>query len=72
MLSIRLPEEIDASLKRLAEEAGQTKSDYALEAIVEKIEETEDVQLAEQVLERVRNGKEKIVSPEAMWRELKG
>ncbi|MCY3777865.1 MAG: DUF6290 family protein, partial [Candidatus Aminicenantes bacterium] len=47
MLSIRLPEEIDASLKRLAEEAGQTKSDYALEAIVEKIEETEDVQLAE-------------------------
>ena len=33
MLSIRLPEEIDARLERLAEEAGQTKSNYAREAI---------------------------------------
>ena len=62
--------EIDARLERLAEEAGQTKSEYALEVILEKIEEVEDLHFAEQVLERVRNGKEKIVTSEEMWREF--
>lgn len=70
MLSIRLPEEIDARLARLAKEAGLTKSEYAREAILEKIEHLEDLHLAEQVLERVRKGKEKTVSSEEMWREL--
>ena len=72
MLSIRLPEEIDVRLERLAEEAGQTKSDYAREAILEKIEQMEDLHLAEQVLERLRNGEERVVSSEEMWRELEG
>jgi len=70
MLSIRLPEEIDARLTRLAEEAGQTKTDYAREAILERIEEMEGLHLAKQVLERVRTGKERTVSSEEMWREL--
>ncbi|MDE2926778.1 MAG: DUF6290 family protein [Acidobacteriota bacterium] len=72
MLSIRIPEEIDARLERLAKEAGQTKSAYAREAILEKIEEMEDLHLAEQVLERVRNGDEKVVTSEEMWRDLEG
>ena len=72
MLSIRIPEEIDARLERLAKEAGQTKSAYAREAILEKIEEMEDLHLAEQVLERVRNGEEKVVTSEEMWRDLEG
>ena len=70
MLTIRLPAEIDARLERLAEEAGQTKSDYAREAILEKIEEMEDLQLAGQVLERVRKGEDRVLSSEQMWREL--
>ena len=72
MLIIRLPAEIDARLERLAEEAGQTKSDYAREAILEKIEEMEDLQLAEQILERVRKGEDRVLSSEQMWRELDG
>ena len=72
MLSIRIPEEIDARLERLAKEAGQTKSDYAREAILEKIEEIEDLHLAEQVLERVRKGEEKVITSEEMWRDLEG
>ena len=72
MLIIRLPAEIDARLERLAEEAGQTKSDYAREAILEKIEEMEDLQLAEQILERVRKGEDGVLSSEQMWRELDG
>ena len=72
MLSIRLPEEIDTRLERLAEEADQTKSDYAREAILEKIEEMEDLQLAGQVMERVRKGEDGVLSSEQMWRELDG
>ena len=72
MLTIRLPAEIDARLERLAEEAGKTKNDYAREAILEKIEEMEDLQLAGQVLERVRKGENRVLSSEQMWRELEG
>ena len=72
MLSIRLPKEIDVCLERLAEEAGQTKIDYARKAILERIEQMEDLHSAEQVLERLRGGKERVVSSEEMWRELEG
>ncbi len=72
MLLIRLPDEIDACLERLAEEAGQSKSDYAREAILEKIEEMEELRFAERVLKRLRNGEERLVSSAEMWRELEG
>ena len=70
MLSIRLPEEIESRLERLAKQTGRTKSYYARAAILEKIEDMEDAYLAEQVLERIRKGGEKTVSSEEMWREL--
>ena len=72
MLSIRIPKEIDSRLERLADEAGQTKSDYARKAILERIEKIEDLHSAEQVLDRLRNGEERVVSSEEMWRELEG
>ena len=70
MLSIRLPEEIEARLERLAKQTGRTKSFYAREAILEKIEDMEDVYLVEHVLERIRKGEEKTLSAEEMWRGL--
>ena len=72
MLSVRLPEEVEARLERLAKKTGRTKSFYARAAILEKIEDMEDVYLAEQVLERVRKGKEKVMGADEMWRELEG
>ena len=70
MLSIRLPKDIEARLERLAKETGRTESYYARQAILEKIEDMEDVYLAEQVLDRVRMGKEKFISAGEMWRGL--
>lgn len=70
MLSVRLPEEVEARLERLAKETGRTKSYYARAAILEKIEDMEDMYLAEHVLDRIRKGKEKLVSADEMWREL--
>jgi len=51
MLALRLPPELEARLEALALKTGRTKSFYAREAILEKIEELEDRYLAE---ERVR------------------
>ena len=70
MLSIQLPEDVEARLERLAKETGRTKSDYARAAILEKIEDMEDMHLAEHVLDRIRKGEEKLVSADEMWREL--
>jgi len=70
MLSIRLPEEVEARLETLARQTGRTKSYYARQAIIEKIEDLEDIYLAEQTLERIRAGKEEVISADEMWRDL--
>lgn len=70
MLSVRLPEEVEARLERPAKETSRTKRCYARAAILEKIEDTEDVHLAGHVLDRIRKGEEKTVSADEMWREL--
>ena len=72
MLSIRLPTEIDTRLERLADEAGQTKSDCPRKAIMERIERIEDLHSAEQVLDRLHRGEERFVSSEELLRELEG
>ena len=45
--SIRLPDELDARLERLASKTGRTKAFYIREAIEEHIAELEDFYLAE-------------------------
>ncbi len=70
MLSLRLPADIESRLEFLARQTGRTKSFYAREAILEKIEDLEDAYLGEQVLERVRKGEEKVLTAEEMWRDL--
>jgi len=70
VLWIQLPEDIEARLEHLAKQTGRSKSSYAREAILEKIEDMEDVYLAEQVLERVHKGEEQVISAEDMWRDL--
>jgi RHH-type rel operon transcriptional repressor/antitoxin RelB len=58
MLAIRLPKSIEKRLDRLARRTGRTKTFYAREAILEYLGDLEDLYLAEEVLERVRSGKE--------------
>lgn len=62
MLAIRLPEEIEQRLEFLAKETGRTKTFYAREAILNYIEELEDIYLSQQVMERVKRGEERIYS----------
>ena len=52
MLALRLPKHIEERLDALALRTGRTKSYYARKAIVEMMEDLEDIALAEAVLAR--------------------
>jgi RHH-type rel operon transcriptional repressor/antitoxin RelB len=57
MLAIRLPAEIENRLEALAQATGRTKTFYAREAILEHLDDLEDLYLAEQRLIDIRAGK---------------
>ncbi|MDH4475730.1 MAG: DUF6290 family protein [Verrucomicrobiaceae bacterium] len=52
MLAIRLDPEIESRLERLAQKTGRTKTFYAREAILEHLDDLEDIHLVKQRLER--------------------
>ena len=68
MLAIRLPEKIEKRLDRLAKRTGRTKTYYAREAILQHLEELEDIYVAERRLEAVRSGRSKPVPIEKVMR----
>ncbi len=57
MLALRLPPEIEARLSELAKRTGRTKSFYAREAILNHLDELEDLYLAESRLKDLREGR---------------
>src|SRR5579863_3560281 len=61
MLAIRLPQSIEERLEKLARRTGRTKSFYAREAILEHLDDLEDMYLAEGALERIRSGAERTI-----------
>ena len=70
MLALRLPEDIETRLEKLAKATGRTKSFYAREAILEHLADLEDLYLAEKRLAKVRSGKSKTYSLSAVEQEL--
>lgn len=58
MLAIRLPQSIERRLEKLARRTGRTKTYYVREAILEHLEDLEDLYLAERTLERIHKGEE--------------
>ena len=61
MLAIRLPAEVESRLDALAQATGRTKTFYAREAILEHLDNLEDLYLAEQRLIDIRAGKTQTV-----------
>jgi len=57
MLAVRLPVDIEKRLEALAKATGRTKTFYVREAILEYIDDLEDVYLAEKRLEDIRAGR---------------
>jgi len=60
--SIRLAPETEQRLNFLASQTGRTKAFYLREVIERGLEDMEDYYLAADVLERLRQGKEKVCS----------
>lgn len=61
MIAIELSQELELQLEAIAKASGRTAADYARETIIERLEDLEDVYLAEQELIEVRAGRSKTV-----------
>jgi len=70
MLALRLPEDIETRLDKLSKATGRTKSFYAREAILEHLADLEDLYLAEKRLAKVRTGKSKTYTLNALEQAL--
>jgi RHH-type rel operon transcriptional repressor/antitoxin RelB len=70
MLAIRLPSEIEKRLAELAKATGRTKTFYVREAILEYLDDLEDIYLAEKRLGNFYAGKSRAASIEDVEREL--
>ena len=68
MLAIRLPAEVERRLDALAKATGRTKTFYAREAILEHLDDLEDLYLAEQRLIDIRAGKTQTVPLEEVMK----
>ena len=56
MLAVRLPPEIEKRLEALAKRTGRSKVSYVREAVLEHLDDLEDLYLAEREMEAVRSG----------------
>jgi len=68
MLAIRLPEKIERRLERLAKQTGRTKTYYAREAILQYLDDLEDIYFAQKELEAIRAGRSKTIPLEEVMR----
>ncbi len=68
MLAVRLPPLIEARLDALAKATGRTKTYYVREAILEHLDDLEDIYLAEQRLIDIRSGKTQTVPIEEVMK----
>lgn len=69
-LRVRIPRSVGLRPERLAERTGRSKSHYVREAIMEHLDDLEDLHLGAEVLERVRRGEESASGMEEVERRL--
>lgn len=70
MLAIRLPAEVETRLDVLAKATGRTKTFYVREAILDHLDDLEDLYLAEQRLINNRAGKSQTYTLDEVERDL--
>ena len=66
MLAIRLPQSIEQRLEKLARRTGRTKTYYVREAILEHLDDLEDLYLAERRLDHIQSGENRTVPLKAV------
>jgi len=68
MLAIRLPEDVEQRLAELAQRTGRSKTFYARQAILEHLDDMEDLYLAEQQLTEIRAARLKTIPLEEVMK----
>jgi RHH-type rel operon transcriptional repressor/antitoxin RelB len=69
-VSLRLPEDLKARLEKLAKRTGRSKTFYMIEAISEKMEDLEDLYLAEQRTLALRAGRSRTYTLDEVEKRL--
>jgi RHH-type transcriptional regulator, rel operon repressor / antitoxin RelB len=69
-ISISLAPEVEQRLDSLAAKTGRSKASYLREIIENGLDELEDYYLAAEVMERVREGQDKVHSAAEVRRDL--
>ena len=70
MLAIRLPSDVEKRLAALAAKTGRTKTFYAREAILEYLDDLEDLYLAEQRYTEIKTGQSRSYLLDEVERDL--
>jgi RHH-type transcriptional regulator, rel operon repressor / antitoxin RelB len=70
MVTLRLPAKTERMLERTAKKQGRTKAALVREAVVEKLEDIEDVAAADKIMQRLNKGVERTFSLEEVKRGL--
>jgi RHH-type rel operon transcriptional repressor/antitoxin RelB len=68
--SIRLDDDLDARLERIARLTGRSKSFYVKQALEVQIQDLEDLYLARRISKRVADGRERLIPLRELEREL--
>ncbi len=66
MVAVRLPEDLERRLAELAKKTGRTKTFYIQQALLQFLDDQEDVFLSEPALAHIRSFKENSDSLEAL------
>lgn len=69
MIAVRLPATIEKRLDRLAKRTGRAKSFYVREALLNHLENLEDIYIAEKRLEDLRTARSHTIPLEDVMRE---
>lgn len=56
MIAVRMPAEVEERLESLSRKTGRTKTFYVRQAVVEHLDDLEDLYLAEEELRAIRAG----------------
>lgn len=69
-VSLRLPVDLIERIESLAKLTGRSRTFYMQEAIKQKLEDLEDIYLAEQALIDIRSGKSRLYTLDEVEKEL--
>ena len=68
--AIKLPEEAYERLKSLAESQGQSPTDFMSRALLDYLEDLEDIARAEEIMSKIESGERKTYTLEEVERRL--